>query len=184
LRGEDIFEAISLMASDGSGEIQDVTRSPWEVYQPTFTPDGRHILFGSREGGLVSAIWIMNLHGTNKRRLTNAPIEAAGPDASPDGRHVVFYSRQNTPRPGHVFVMNANGTGVKQLTPEELISNFPTYSPDGRKIAFEGDSPVSANIFTMNADGSDITKITSNLVELDNCGGNCVIADWGAEPEE
>jgi TolB protein len=93
---------------------------------------------------------------------------------------VVFYSRQNTPRPGHVFVMNVNGTGVKQLTPEELISSFPTYSPDGKKIAFEGDSPERANIFTMNADGSDITKITNDLVE--NCFGNCVISDWGAEP--
>ena len=134
------------------------------------------------EGGLVSAIWIMNLHGSNKRRLTTAPIEAGGPDVSPDGRHVVFYSRQNTVRPGHVFVMNVNGTGVKQLTHGKLISGFPTYSPDGKKIAFEGDSPQSADIFTMNADGSDITKITNHLVE--NCFGNCVISDWGAEPVE
>src|SRR5262249_97290 len=89
-RGEDILEAISLMASDGSGEIRDVTRNPWEVYQPTFTPDGRHILFGSREGGLISAIWIMNLHGSDKRRLTKAPIEAGGQDALPDGGDVVF----------------------------------------------------------------------------------------------
>ena len=170
------------MASDGSGEIRDVIRNPWEKYQPTFTPDERHILFGSQEGGLVSAIWIMNLHGTNKRRLTNAPIEAGGPDVSPDGTQVVFYSRQNTPRPGHVFVMNVNGTGVKQLTPGELISYFPTYSPDGKKIAFRGDSPESANIFTMNADGSDITEITSDLVKLENCFGNCLISDWGAEP--
>jgi Tol biopolymer transport system component len=72
----------------------------------------------------------------------------------------------------------------KQLTPEDLISNFPTYSPDGKKIAFRGDSLESANIFTMNADGSDITKITSDLVELENCFGNCVISDWGAEPVE
>ena len=173
-----------MMASDGSGEIRDVIRSPWEKYQPTFTPDGRHILFGSQEGGLISAIWVMNLHGSNKRRLTPAAIEAGGPDVSPDGRHVVFYSRQNTPRPGHVFVMNINGEGTTQRDPNELVSVFPTYSPDGKKIAFEGDSAGSANIFTMNADGSDITKITSNLVELDNCGGNCVIADWGAEPVE
>jgi Tol biopolymer transport system component len=76
--------------------------------------------------------------------------------------------------------MNVNGSGVKQLTSEDLISLFPTYSPDGKKIAFEGDSPGSADIFTMNADGSDITKITNDLVQ--NCGGNCVISDWGAEP--
>src|SRR6516164_6393556 len=40
LRVEGILEAISLMPSDGSGEIRDLTRDPWDVYQPTFTPDG------------------------------------------------------------------------------------------------------------------------------------------------
>jgi Tol biopolymer transport system component len=174
------------MASDGSGEIQNLTRSPWEVYQPTFTPDGKHILFGSQEGGLVSAIWIMNLNGSNKKRLTDAPIEAGGPDVSPDGRHVAFYSQQNTPRPTHVFVMNMNGKGTTQLVPNELVSLLPTYSPDGKKIAFQGGvSLESANIFTMNADGSDITKIASDLVEPENCFiGNCLMADWGAEPVE
>jgi Tol biopolymer transport system component len=78
------------MASDGSGEIRDVIRNPWEKYQPTFTPDGRHILFGSQEGGLVSANWIMNLHGTNKRRLTNAPIEAGGRIFRRTGRKLFF----------------------------------------------------------------------------------------------
>lgn len=179
-----VFEAISLMASDGSGDVEDATRSPWEVYQPAFTPDGRHILFGSQEGGLVSAIWIMNLHGSNKTRLTAAPIEAGGPDVSPDGRHVVFYSQQNTPRPTHAWVMNINGKGATQLVPNELVSLLPTYSPDGTKIAFQGgDSSESANVFTMNADGSDIMKIASDLVAPENCIiGNCLMADWGSDP--
>jgi len=186
LRIEGIFQVIALRAADGSGAIEDVTRSPWAVYQPTFTPDGRHILFGSQEGGLVSAIWIMNLHGSNKKRLTKAAIEAGGPDVSPDGRHVVFYSQQNTPRPTHVFVMDLSGTRVKQLTPDELVSLTPTYSPDGTKVAFQGGNTLeSANIFTMNADGSGITEIASDLVEPENCFiGNCLIPDWGAKPPE
>ena len=171
------------MASDGSGEIQDVSRSPWEVYQPTFTPDGRHILFGSQEGGLVSAIWIMNIHGSNKRRLTDAPIEAGGPDVSPDGRHVVFYSQQNTARPARVFVMNINGKGTIQLVPNELVSLLPTYSPDGKKIALQGgDSLESANIFTMNADGFGHHENRKRSRSPENCFiGNCLMADWGAE---
>jgi hypothetical protein len=36
----------------------------------------------------------------------------------------------------------------------------------------------------MNADGSDIAKIAADLVELENCFGNCLIADWGAKPVE
>jgi len=79
--------------------------------------------------------------------------------------------------------MNVNGTGVKQLTPKDLISNLPTYSPDGAKIAFQG-GDFSVDIFTMNADGSDITKIAGDLVSPGNCVNACVMVDWGAEPVE
>jgi Tol biopolymer transport system component len=184
LRAEGVRNAISLVASDGSGEIQDLTRSPWEIYQPTFTPDGRQILFGSQEGGLVSAIWVMNLNGSNKRRLTAAAIEAGGPDVSPDGTRVAFYNHQNTPRPSQIFVMSVNGTGVKQLTPDDLAyAAFASYSPDGTKIAFQGgDSAESTDVFIMDADGSHITKIAANLVSPGTCVNACVIVDWGAEP--
>ena len=50
----------------------------------------QHILYASAEGRTVSAIWIMNVDGSNKRRLTPAALEAASPDVSPDGSHVVF----------------------------------------------------------------------------------------------
>jgi Tol biopolymer transport system component len=66
------------MASDGSGEIRDVIRNPWEKYQPTFTPEGRHTLFENQERGLVSAIWIMDLHGTNKRKRRTLRSKPAG----------------------------------------------------------------------------------------------------------
>lgn len=179
--------AISLIGSDGSGSIRDVTTSSWEMYQPTFTPDGKQILFGSQEGGLVSAIWTMNVQGSSRKRLTEAAIEAGGPDVSPDGRHVAFYSQQNTPRPTHVFVMNLNGAEVTQLVPEELVSLYPTYSPDGTKISFQGGDSLatSANLFTINTDGSGMTKIASDLVAPENCFiGNCLIPDWGAEPSK
>jgi Tol biopolymer transport system component len=81
--------------------------------------------------------------------------------------------------------MNLDGTGILQLTPNELVSLDPTYSPDGTKIAFQGGDSLetSGNLFTMNADGSDITKIASGLVKPENCFiGNCLIPDWGAKP--
>ena len=81
--------------------------------------------------------------------------------------------------------MNVNGSGVKQLTPRKLIAALPTYSPDGKKIAFQGgNSSQSTDIFTMNADGSGITKIAGDLVSPENCVNACVLPDWGAAPVE
>ena len=70
---------ITTMRTDGSDEISLTDDIPFESYQPEYTPDGKQIVFASQAGGLVSAVWIMNADGSNKRRLTDAPIEAGGP---------------------------------------------------------------------------------------------------------
>jgi Tol biopolymer transport system component len=65
---------------------------------------------------------------------------------------------------------NPDGTGVVKLTtgPDGTFDYNPDWSPDGSKIAFERDrsgcgcveSAGPSEIFTMNADGSDVRQIT------------------------
>jgi Tol biopolymer transport system component len=65
--------------------------------------------------------------------------------------------------------MNADGTDLKQLTNNDAADRDPDWSPDGNKIAFysmrdvipgyEGPPP---EIYVMNADGSQQTRITNN----------------------
>jgi Tol biopolymer transport system component len=55
--------------------------------------------------------------------------------------------------------MSANGSGVRRLT--DLGFAFqPAWSPDGSQIAFGSGLGRSAEIFVMNADGSDQTRLT------------------------
>src|SRR5262249_33492102 len=150
---------ITTMRTDGSDEVSLTDDIPFESYQPEYTPDGKQIVFASQAGGLVSAVWIMNADGSNKRRLTDAPLEAGGPDISPDGKRVTFYSQQNTPRPAAVWVMNVDGSSQHRLTPLGL---YPIFSPDGTKLVFTkgtlaGGGPI--NLYTMNSDGTHVKKI-------------------------
>jgi Tol biopolymer transport system component len=57
---------------------------------------------------------------------------------------------------------NPDGTGVVKLTstPSGTFDINPDWSPDGRRIAFERDTPTTQEIYTMNADGSDLRQIT------------------------
>jgi TolB protein len=57
---------------------------------------------------------------------------------------------------------NPDGTSVVKLTnpPAKVFDLNPDWSPDGTKIAFERDTDVSQEIFTMNADGSDLHQVT------------------------
>jgi len=170
------FHHIVTMNADGTDRKQ-LTNRLWDDYQPEYTADGRHIIFASNVGGLVSAVWIMNLDGSGQKRLTAAPLEAGGVDVSPDGVRMVFYSQQNTERPTSLWTSNISGDDLKRLTrPEQLVAVNPAYSPDGTKILFNGGLPSdpAQHLFLMNSNGT-------RLILLNECLDGCPLPDWGAK---
>lgn len=64
---------------------------------------------------------------------------------------------------GEIFVMHADGSGHRRLTDDaDLPKSGPAWSPDGSRIAFDAQQwPYDRwNLYTMNANGSDIRQIT------------------------
>lgn len=146
----------------------------WDSYEPEYTTDGKHIVFGSNFGGYVSTVWIMDAHGKRPKRLTAAEIEAGGIDVSPDGRQIVFHDHQNSANPSSIFTMNIDGTQVTPLTTRGHFDLQPAYSPDGTKILFLSDraSPGSLDAFVMDSNGSHLRRIVEGASW----------PDWGPEP--
>jgi Tol biopolymer transport system component len=184
---------ITTMHADGTGTLLSLSSNLWDSIG-FFTPDASHVVFYSQSGGLVAAAWTMDAHGANKQRLTAAALEGFPTDVSPDGKHILVGNHGNSPAAltNDIFVMNPDGTGLTQLT------NFPTihhdlnasYSPDGTKIVFMSDrlsSDVSLDnygtfdIFTMNADGSNVTRIAAGVAKCPQ-DGNCPDVYWGPKP--
>jgi TolB protein len=150
-----------------------------------YTPNGRHIVFFSGTGGLISAVWIMNSDGSDKRRLTAPALEGFAYDVSPDGHHIVLNDHQSTPRPTSIFVMNLNGTHLTRLTNHgKAHDGQASYSPDGSKIVFTSDrgrSSGALDLYIMSRDGSHVKRITRGLTVA--CPDiNCATPTWGAKP--
>jgi Tol biopolymer transport system component len=167
------IHVIATIRADGTGE-ELLSSRVWDSYQPEYTTDGKHIIFGSNLGGFVSAVWIMNTNGRHLKRLTAAKLEAGGPDVSPDGQEVVLYDHQNTAKSSSIFKMNIDGSHLRQLTTRGHNDTQPVYSPDGTEIVFQSDrlSPGSIDAFVMNANGSHLRRIVEGALSL----------DWGPQP--
>jgi len=59
---------------------------------------------------------------------------------------------------GALFTINPDGTHERQITfpAADTLDNNQNWSPDGTKLVFERDTPATAQLYTVNADGSNL----------------------------
>lgn len=96
--------------------------------QPSWSPDGRRIVFARPSG-----IWVMDARGGALVQLTSNKAGDGVPDWSPDGRRIAFVRRlrPHDDSSGELYVMNADGTGVTRLTHNRVGEGSPAWQPIG-----------------------------------------------------
>ena len=177
---------IFTMNPDGSGIVK-LTHSDDVSDAAEWSPDGSQIAFGSdrRTGAWRREIYVMDADGTNVRRVSTLPEKAefdTAPRFSPDGRRLVFtrYITENLPIRAALFTVRVvDGGGLKQLTPWGNGAGDADWSPDGTKIVFEAspDATSYGEIFTIDADGQQLTNLTDN----ERSGGGSSDPVWSAD---
>jgi Tol biopolymer transport system component len=149
---------------DSNGSNQKMLLAP--AYNPSISPDGKYIAFDAGaisiagagvdithiEGGEVipemgGGIVVMNIDGTNIKRLTTDLGDEEMPSWSPDGKKIVFV------KDGIIFIMNADGSNMLST---EQTGYYPRWSPDGKFIAFLS-GRVKGHIYIMNIGGTNVT---------------------------
>ncbi|OAI52039.1 hypothetical protein AYO44_16770, partial [Planctomycetaceae bacterium SCGC AG-212-F19] len=98
---------------------------------PSFSPDGKQIVFGSSRDGDFE-IYVMDADGNNTVRLTHSPGMDVRPAWSPDGKRIAWVSNRDGQL--EIYVMNADGTGVRRLTNHPERDDYPAWHPDGTKL--------------------------------------------------
>jgi Tol biopolymer transport system component len=138
------------------------TNSESEDY-PSWSPDGSLIAFQHSKDG--SGIYVINLDGTGLRRLSPTPGFDATPSWSPDGTKII-YIRVLDPFIPNVFprteirVMNLDGSDDHGIFSSDNFDVEPRWSVNNQ-IVFMGHRNGSMQIFTMNADGSNVKQLTT-----------------------
>ena len=129
---------------------------------PTWSPNGRQIVFHSyQDGERHPDIYVMDADGGNRRRLTHHPGLDSGPDWSPDGSQIAFDSNRNADANQrlNIFVMDTDGGNVRQVTRMGFASS-PYWSPDGKRILFEAVTDSGREVYMIDADGRNRWKVS------------------------
>lgn len=105
-------------------------------------------------------IYIVDIDGSNRTKLT----ENGGPDFdpawSPDGNEIIYTSREELNANSDLWVMDADGSDKQQITDSEDFNEVdPDWSPDGQWIAFASDRDGDFDIYVMRPDGSELRQV-------------------------
>jgi TolB protein len=175
--------------SDGSN-LRRLARTPRLMeYEADWSPR-RRIAVSGITGSWTLQISVMNADGSSQRLISPPAVvgaEEAMPDWSPDGRTIAFMRWRHDLEAGYsgisdildseIWVMNPDGRSRVRLTRNAVQDRDPVWSPDGSQIAFIrwggkagallGPPPArrsTREIFVMNADGTEATRLTHNGV--------------------
>ena len=188
--------------ADGSQpkQLTQLTRgSGWEDHSPSFSPDGRRLVFmrdGDRPANLDrSSIWTIGVDGKDSHLVYHFPLDRPGGGFnarwSPDGSRILFSDicGFDTCRPApafvpQIFTIRPDGTDLQPLTHGSGGGFFPAWSPNGQWIVFlrsvtgsvPGCPEGRSQLDVMRADGTDIRRITMSGADGCELLGN---PDWG-----
>lgn len=175
---------------DGMG-LRKVIDTGINDYSPDWSPDGREILFFSANWPTVKqTIYVVGADGSGLRALTaTSRVVNESAQWSPDGERIVFQSDRDYNF--EIYSMKSDGTDVVRLTRQSGGDYWPdmwapapekeaqaTAQEEAREpaeaalpdtedsaLAFVSTRDGRAQIYTMNADGSELQQITRGVYE-------------------
>jgi Tol biopolymer transport system component len=170
--------ALSMREASG-GKVRDY-RIPEvdEIFDPSFAPDGRRVVFSAQVGGLTD-LFVYDLEARRLRRLTNDAYADLQPSWSPDGRSIVFATDRfstnlETLRAGNyrLGLISPDGSDIRPLPSFEDVKNIdPNWSADGASIFFVSDRNGISNVYRLDIGTGQTSQVTDLLTGVSGITG-------------
>ena len=170
------------MRPDGS-DVRQITDSRGYSGKPSWSPDGRWLLFDADRGDYPRSqgIYVIPSDGSGPpRRITTLTVAGGWQELarfSPDGSRISFDEVRGSRelqrgQPGKVVgedvslhTVRPDGSDLRQITPRGLHGGDADWSPDGTKLVFAGQPTHVGNIgdiMVVDADGKHLKDLTQD----------------------
>ena len=134
-----------------------------DQYTPQYSPDGKHIAFGSNRTG-ADQVWMSDSEGGSLVQLSNFKEASGGsPSWSPDGQKIVFNWRTHSPDRAALYVVDITERIPRKVEVSTGDAAVPFWSHDGKWIYFLGgtDDARGERIYRVSPEGGHAEAVTS-----------------------
>ena len=147
------------MSRRGGSPVQ-LTHSDRIDANPAWSPDGREIAFTSDRSG-TAQIYVMDAEGGNVRRVTRQGLNNDGATWHPEGTRIAYAQRNEAGHRYDIAITDLVTEETQVLTSGPGSNEAPSFSPDGQRIVFESTRDGSSQIWVVDADGTNLKRLTS-----------------------
>ena len=124
---------------------------------PTYTKTGQIVYLGPTG----KTVFRMSGSGTNIKALFTSATSLAEPALSPDGTKLLYVQALDLGTiDSDIYLRNLTTGATKKIAPSTASEGFPSWSADGSRIAFSSGRTGVAQIYTTDASGGNLTRIT------------------------
>ena len=145
----------------GGGEARQLTFDSCESGWPSWTPDGRSIVFSSARAGSLT-LWRMAATGGTPAPLTTGAGEDTEPDISADGGTLLYGTQRKS---WSLMLLNVADGQQKEVISRRAPILFPAFSSGGDRIAFSQPQANDVQLYVVSADGRDLRQVTHGAGE-------------------
>jgi dipeptidyl aminopeptidase/acylaminoacyl peptidase len=111
---------------------------------------------------LDGQVWTMDGSGGDLSQETELPGTYGSPDWSPDGGQVVLHSDRDQAGNKDIYLVDFDGPTFTRLTSDAAEDRNPRWVPGGGRISFESNRDGAFDIYTMDPDGQNVERVTTN----------------------